>query len=370
MIRRIRLHECKTYSDGVVDLIPGVNIITGGSGHGKSNILSGFKWLLTGKPSKNKCIRRGQPRGEVEVSVEDDLGREFTASRFKAIKGGEDGYAITSGGKPVGEYEGSTVPADVIELLNMTDLNIHKQLGTHFLVFDTPGKIAAYVRSVTKLNEIDLARKSIASKKRAASDALTLTKSDLELKIGQLKELKLIDLETMQTLIDLADRLEEENDELTTDSRVLEKIIDDIEKIDRFSLTLPDNTDIIIDEAEEHMLKCDTDAKDAEALKDTLDEIRELDASMREINWAHFLNVEKEALELVESNTEYNNQIDSLMCIIEDITTTDIALEEIATAIAKEEAEYQELLKDLDECPECGGELTDECKIKLLENGA
>jgi len=368
MIKRIRLKDCKTYDDVVAEFTPGVNIVTGSSGHGKSNLLTGFKWILTNTPSKNRCIRRRQPRGEAEVTVQDPQGQEFTASRFKAVKGGENGYAITTEGTQIGEYEGSTVPADVTDLLNMTDLNIHRHLKPHFLVYDSPGKIAAYVRSVTKLNEIDLARKSITSKKRTAKDALTLTKSDLELKIGQLKELQVLPLDKMQLLIDEATELEEMNAGIVADSAALEKILQDIEKIDRFYLTLPGNTDIIITEAEELMVASATAIDDEGALRSVIEEIHELDADMIELNTVKFLNVEKDALELIESNVEHNNRIDSLMGIIEGITEANINVEEISIAIVKEEVEYQELLKDLDECPECGSKLTEVCKIKLLES--
>ena len=97
MFKSLQLTDVKSYQDVDIEFDPSVTILTGVSGHGKSNLLAALNWIRTGKPNKNKVIRRKQGRAEAVLTLEDGV----SVHRYKAVKGGDNGYMICRGdGEP------------------------------------------------------------------------------------------------------------------------------------------------------------------------------------------------------------------------------------------------------------------------------
>ena len=50
MLEKIHLKNFKTYEDTVLEFSPGINVITGDTGQGKTNILLGINWVSKNRP--------------------------------------------------------------------------------------------------------------------------------------------------------------------------------------------------------------------------------------------------------------------------------------------------------------------------------
>ena len=93
MINQIRLENFQGHVDTRIDLVPGVNVITGQSDAGKSSIVRALWWLLNNRPSGAGVIFRHHDADEkdvVGVSVVVDDGS--VVARFR--KGSDNAYAV------------------------------------------------------------------------------------------------------------------------------------------------------------------------------------------------------------------------------------------------------------------------------------
>src|SRR5262245_30040432 len=95
MLRTLRIKNLALVVDLSLDLQPGLNVITGETGAGKS-ILIGALGLVLGERADRTLLRSGSESGSVEASF--DLGpRQSPVSRFlidSGLEPGEDGHLV------------------------------------------------------------------------------------------------------------------------------------------------------------------------------------------------------------------------------------------------------------------------------------
>ncbi|MCL4406961.1 AAA family ATPase, partial [Candidatus Parvarchaeota archaeon] len=85
IIKRIELGGIRSHTSSVIDFTPGINVITGSTGSGKSSILMGVEYALFGNIGEGReggriLLRRGSDEGSVNLSITSS-GHEFTISR-------------------------------------------------------------------------------------------------------------------------------------------------------------------------------------------------------------------------------------------------------------------------------------------------
>lgn len=137
---------------------PGVNVIIGESGHGKSAVLKALDMVMNNKIPKSAqgplgFITRPEERGkigEVEISMVTDQVINKIARRK---------------GKSVNEYQlnddapqkaiGTGVPDHIAKIINMKSVNYHKQKHLPFLLDEKPGQVAKQLTDIINLQEID-----------------------------------------------------------------------------------------------------------------------------------------------------------------------------------------------------------------------
>lgn len=171
MINSLYIKNFQSHKDSILEFSENVNVIIGESDSGKSSIIRAIIWLLTNRPKGSNFIN--DEENTVLVSLEMDnniLQRERTKDSTGSYKIGENVYSTM----------GQDVPAEVTQFLNLSDINVQSQLENHFLVLETPGKVAQYLNNITKLDKLTNAVDKLRSKKREEQKILDTNLQDVQ----------------------------------------------------------------------------------------------------------------------------------------------------------------------------------------------
>lgn len=180
-----------------IDLSPGVNLIVGDSGAGKSAIIRSLELISTNRPLGLSFVNWSKTDNTTIVQI---IKNEIPVAIIK--------------GKNVNEYilDGVTLketlnrnpPKEVQDFLNLGRLNMHSQAENFFLFNDTPGKVGEFINETIgwdliskSLKEAESWVKQIQNKQtNIESDINELEKSinDSEWSIEASKEINNIDV--------------------------------------------------------------------------------------------------------------------------------------------------------------------------------
>ncbi len=84
-ISRLALDHYRSWSQVVVDFVPGVNILFGKNGLGKTNLVEAVEVLSTGSSHRTSStlplIERGQTTATIRANVADDAGKPLRMKR-------------------------------------------------------------------------------------------------------------------------------------------------------------------------------------------------------------------------------------------------------------------------------------------------
>src|SRR5205807_4740433 len=101
LVTRARLREFRTYASADVALGPGVTVVHGRNGAGKTNLLEGIYFGLTGRScrtsNEREVVRFGAPAARVELDVEAEDGEHSLAVGFQP----GEAKRFTADGAPV-----------------------------------------------------------------------------------------------------------------------------------------------------------------------------------------------------------------------------------------------------------------------------
>jgi DNA repair protein SbcC/Rad50 len=153
MIKSIHLHNFETHKDTKLNFSDGVNVIVGLSDTGKSSIIRALYWVFWNRPSGDSF--RSFSGGDVRVEVELE---NCTITRVKTKTKNQywiDDLKLRA--------IGTDVPDEVKKLLTIDPINVQRQLDSHFLLSDSPGKVAEHFNRVAQLDVLDLSRKNVES---------------------------------------------------------------------------------------------------------------------------------------------------------------------------------------------------------------
>jgi len=363
MIEKIILNNFKTYKDTELELSPGINVFTGNSGNGKTNILLGLNWVTTNRPLGSNYVRRGQDTSVVEMVVSEDKDvYKITRSRGTS----ENSYTLEHNGDRLDPFTGfgNSPPEMISEVINLSDLNVQKQRDQHFLVYTPPGQIATYIRSITKLDEIDRVTKSLASKIRIEKGDVASKQKELEATNQKLAVLGAINLLLLESKIEETKVHIEEVRRLRAEVEQLNAIVNALRVLEKCQIHIPDNIDQIFDNVRQS-------SEDIAKVTTCIDALKPLIVKIKSIK-AHEIVLPKnlEVITAVEGTLERYNYIDTkletVLNLLEDIHKIEVGLVESDIRLKQLELEEIELKEKLENCPMCGTGLTSESKQILL----
>lgn len=210
MIKSIHLKNFGPHKDLFLELSPGVNVITGRSSVGKSwcsdkpirLMFQNRLWSGTKYPPKDSFVydpvlagEKGKPYSngptEFELIVTDpfnpDIDRKIT--RFKSKS--DHYYRIDDDEKQTFRSFGNSPPQAVIDILNLSDLNLQGQFDPIYLLSMNPSEVGRVLNEIAGLDLIDVANTRINSRlfkergeKDRAKENMDKLKADLELYSG------------------------------------------------------------------------------------------------------------------------------------------------------------------------------------------
>jgi chromosome segregation ATPase len=150
VIKRIRGGNFQSWKRLDIELHKGVNAIVGVSDSGKTAILRLVSWVTTNKPSgwAFRSNWGGDTFGEIELQEGVTVTRERTEEKDAGV------YRLSTMKDPLKKL-GQDVPEEVSHALNLSDLNVQRQLDAPFLLSESPAEVARVLNRVVRLDEID-----------------------------------------------------------------------------------------------------------------------------------------------------------------------------------------------------------------------
>lgn len=130
MIQRIILQDFQAHNHTVLELDPGVNVLTGPNNTGKSAIVEALRCLATNPPPKH-VIRHGAKLARVEVELENGVrvawNRKKTTAWYELFKPGDEEpeYFRKLGRGMVPDEIRDALRLDEVELENNTQVDVH-----------------------------------------------------------------------------------------------------------------------------------------------------------------------------------------------------------------------------------------------------
>ena len=412
MITKLYLRNFQAHEDSYLELHPGVNVITGENDKGKSSIVRFIRWMAMNRPLGDSIIRDGQTEVEGTLCVMND-GQEIPITRLRSKS--KNIYKLDVPEEATFEAFGSDPPEHIRSILQLDDLNYQDQFDPYFLVTQSPGQVATFIRYHTDLDVIDKTIMSSTSKLREVKNQIAQTTAE-ETKIqAVLDGLNKLQLDQFQKLFDQATEDNQLIDFLSGKMQELSSLLlrnDQCEaQLDKYSPNIEANCA----EAKELLNLFEWIQERQVVLITTTDRIQRIEIS--QINLYELGELISTVEEVLQSNKEKNDQIKPVWSILlnwDKLTVSQriITAEEIASlnndrvyplsvkylalptlirTIHKAINNHDELVKQLfdtqccieqDEktrdallaqvvsCPSCGQKLTGKGRDHLLEHFA
>jgi len=229
MIEYIKIKNFLSHKNTNIRFSHGVNAIIGDSDSGKSAVMKALDWVINNKPAGDEFVSwtAGKESTTVEIGIN---GRKIIRKRTKS----ENSYQVDDN-DPYRAF-GQGVPEDVQKIINIQDVNIHRQPDSPFLLSETSGKVANYINQIAKLDimQQSMARANLAVKRRKRQ--LGKLEDDLVDRKEEIKEFNWIDNADgyLEELKSLQNRINKTRSQYNQLSRLINEIKNRKPKLESF----------------------------------------------------------------------------------------------------------------------------------------
>jgi exonuclease SbcC len=220
MIQSLHIGNFLSHAYSELEFSPGVNVIIGESGVGKSAIVKSLRWVLFNRPVGEDF--RSYWGGDTAVSVHT---KEGVVNRYR----GKDGNKYMIGLSSFNAVR-TDVPDEVLDLLNMNEINLQSQFDSHFLLSQSSGEVAKFFNAVAHLDKIDIGFSSLNNSIRTLNHSISSDEgrlSELQEELVQYKDIHIIEekIEHIEEINESINSFDSEADEIGD-------ILNDIEAMD------------------------------------------------------------------------------------------------------------------------------------------
>jgi len=350
MIKSIHLTNFQGHEDSKLEFDPGVNVIIGGSDKGKSSIMRAFNWVFNNRPLGNanvshwakdekgkiikpSCVTLRNDKGEVQRIKNNDFnGYTLHGQTFEALR--------------------ADVPESIQTFLNVSEVNLQKQMDKPFLIANTSGEVARFFNKVIKIDDIDKILAYTESKKRGVNNTLKNLETDTEETELKIKKLDWID--KVKPLTEKADTLNTRIEEKKQEGFALQLKVEDIKENKKYISEIESTLKI-----EPYFNKLNKINNEMQSVMDKGNALIELLAEYRN---SENLITELNRVHLLEKN------VDEAMLLQKKLELKEDAIYEL-TGFKEKSISYTlcinsavEKIKTLEEqmpdtCPVCGGKI-------------
>lgn len=178
MIEKLHIENFQSHAETPLEFHPGVNVIVGSSDSGKSAVLRALRWVVYNKPTGDAFRRIGTKKTSVELVMD---GQVITREKSASI----NTYQL---GKQLYKAFGNDIPTDIAQVINLSDVNVQKQLDAPYLLSETPGEVARQFNRIAHLEKIDRGNSILQSKLRKLNATFEVTTEGLADAKEQLQE--------------------------------------------------------------------------------------------------------------------------------------------------------------------------------------
>lgn len=352
MIERLRIQNFQSHEGNSLEFAPGVNVIIGASDTGKSAIIRSLKWIAWNRPLGNafRSYWDGVTKAELEFSDGIQVSREKDSNEFYLLQGleAEEDLEFTA--------FGTSVPEEVEEALNLSELNFQGQMDSAFLISNNPGEVSRHFNKVANIEQIDTSLKNVESRIRSLKQDKVASEEEivrLEEDLGSYGE-----LDKMVAELEVLEEMQKGQKGKENQVRGLEKICNQITSV---SDQIKELSDILLLEKKVDVLlrlvdKKGQREKQLKIVERILSKIEGLDKQV--LHFEEILQSEdliNQVLELYNKKSEFEDQferlekiIDSEQRLMEDLLEAECNLEDL-------ENKWIQNMPDI--CPLCDQEL-------------
>lgn len=349
MIEQITINNFQSHKKTELELSEGVNTIIGSSDSGKSAILRSLYWLIQNRPqgtgfASHWIKENDKLNGDCFVRLKTDKGK-ITRQRNNELNCYIDDETIY-------EKISGSIPEEIQKLLNISDVNIQKQMDSPFLLSESSGEVARFFNKIINLDLIDKILSLVDSKKRANNR----DENSLKETINDLQE-KIVDynwIENAERIIDRLEIIKEKIKEAQKDKKNIQEMIEEYEDL---KVELEEINHIL--ENIELIKTLEKYVNEVNIKKNNIEQLKQL-YNEYEVNEKNINVYEK-----IKGSEKYINKILELIDRNEEIEEKQIRLKRIKDSYIESDSsiknwniELEKLNEELPElCPLCGGNL-------------
>lgn len=350
MIKSITLTNFQSHKNTFIEFCNGTNALVGLSDSGKTAILRALTWVIKNSPSGDSF--RSSWGGDTKVQVELSDGTVVERGRTNS----DNYYEIQVVGKPVQAFRAfgqGTPPKEIVELFNMSEINMSAQMDAPFLLSAGPGEVAQILNRVVQLDVIDQATSNANKKKLDAGRNLKTCEARLSQLQEQLKSFEYIDA--------MENDVARYEDLVTEHSNVKLKIQSIRSKIDQYTKFQDRQqkyhailaAELPLQTAVELLRKSIAASKQINLLSSVISQINDksnmLEKKQKIVPASQQVLA---AIALVDKQKELNARIVKLLQLTTKIETRQDMIKSAKENIVNLEAEFHSMMPDI--CPLCG----------------
>jgi exonuclease SbcC len=216
MISKIEINNFQSHKHTVIDFDSGVNVIVGQSDCGKSAILRALRFVIENRPAGDSVISHWAKQAEVKLHIGENV-----ITRIKGKSKNE--YWLND---KVYKAFGQSVPEEVAAVINMSNVNIQRQLDGPFLLNETPGEVAKHFNKLAHLEKIDTGMRNILSWIRKLEQSISATRDEQKELKTQYKQLSYVD--RMEQDIEVLEDMEQHVAKMWANRHSLQALTDKI----------------------------------------------------------------------------------------------------------------------------------------------
>jgi len=352
MLKRLKIRNFQSHIDTDIEFVPGVNVIVGKSQAGKTAILRALDLVSRNRPTGFRYHTHGQ-KGPTKIELEVPEGKvTFRKTKTKAayILNDDDGNPYTG--------FGSKVPDKVTELLNLTDLNMQKQLDTPFLATSTGGEVARTINRITHLEQSDKWAQMQSSEIRRLKNEISLLNDEIEDREEELDQFK--GLDEIEDLVKTLQTVDVKVRDLEYELSALEDVMEDLERVDQhiFNLKKYSRAERFLNKAEEASLTIESLKIESVLLEEYLElhaEVQKLEGVLPDCEALLSVAEEVDSLEREEQELEeahwFNQQVEEAEARSQEVGE-----------------EFVDMISELGKCPLCFSEIDQEVMETIKES--
>lgn len=215
MLNKVIINNVLSHKKTIIDLVDGVNVITGITDAGKSAILCAVYWVLYNRPSADGL--RSHWGGDSSVEL------HFTDGIITRLKSKTENVYILNGEKMLA---GRNVPEPVQNFLNCSDINFQDQFAPAFMLDWLPAERGLFLNKITNLQIIDNTINNIKKTIRTENSLISSYELQLEDFKAEIKQYRGLD-----DLEDIVTALEDNQADIQLYDRKIDSLNDLVDKI-------------------------------------------------------------------------------------------------------------------------------------------